>query len=1199
MSKICTNCAQELSDNATVCNMCGEQLSVINNNVPQSHEPSSRPLYEEPVEAPNHNDTYCKICGAKLNPNNAFCAKCGATVTAKKPIVSKPDTPPQNTQKKTKRIIIAFSAVVSAVVLLIAVYFGLSIFKKNDSTVNNTIDFEDVKFKNISGEAIKTADGVTYEDNNYLQLDEKYTDRKITDAQSAIDSLSDVADLLDISDVDNEFELKSQTSIGGINYYRLSQVYRGIPVYGQEIVVIADDDGMAEGLTSSYRTITNLDVSATISEYEAKEIAVAYITETWQSDDSVIEIVSVEQTFLCLVEEEQPLLSWMVSTQGLDESGMFFSYVIFVNAKNSEVIGIENRMYSTMEEIRPKGQLVTQKITVRKEGNTYTMCNFTLEDEREMSGHPVDLPVVVLEVNKGHKKDWADDVSEYTERVSWTEDKTPNPSAVDAFANVSFAAKFYRKVLGRNSWDNEGSATFVFVGLEYKPKVQNEDNGTWKYEWIGVNAYSGNGNISFYKPSFLNSFKQEYSAYLDIVAHEFTHNVFSSIVGSISSNNTEGDALNEAYADMMGKYVEDYLPGFSTDWIYGSGTPTERDLRKDISMDDYIFSGKDTQYENSKIISHTAYLMWNGGKETGEWERIKDTELLANLWYRALLIMHSNVTFSQCRSAVELEARIMVKKNELTQLQYNTVVKAFDTVGIKKEPTVVSGILKDEFNLTVLNYEGAPTNYYDLKLEYLGRTPLIKAEPVSIFEEKVRDYQYCIRINDYGYYLLTVSNYGSDNGVPISVYIQVRITDDDTVDELIIQTDSSRRFTVIPDSELYMEGTVADISEPEKEKLIKLLSFADPAGEMFRVSSTNNIDNEMFFAGILAGYTGYADYEYDFHSVTLPESLSFLDEANTYRINRMTMQSIIKGIYGREMNAPEKHERYYNGYFYFSHWDITHFGGVRHTVDEVYTLSNDYYRITGIAHRYDYGPDIDPIASEVYTAVVKKDTDATHDYYLVAIEYGESGTLEDINREIINAGNTGSSQDSQVDIYAIYDEYLTSKKWQLIDSFSNEMSIDDKTYIDLDSDGIDELLITASTGIDYGDSSASALLAIVNNEVVCSLSAWTLNTSGSQQEQLMIVVEDSSNKPFLAKKGFRNAWGDYGSTLVVYNFSNGTVSERRSFIEMSTGNIDEIKAETNLVYPSYDEYSIMFYMIDGDYVTDAHYKQEASFYVES
>ena len=110
-----------------------------------------------------------------------------------------------------------------------------------------------------------------------------------------------------------------------------------------------------------------------------------------------------------------------------------------------------------------------------------------------------------------------------------------------------------------------------------------------------------------------------------------------------------------------------------------------------------------------------------------------------------------------------------------------------------------------------------------------------------------------------------------------------------------------------------------------------------------------------------------------------------------YSVNSDFMQSLIEGIYGREMIAPEEHIRYYNGYFYFVHigdCEERFWFGYDYTVDSVYHIANEYYKIEGEAILYDYA-DGNWIETKKYSALVKKDSAATYGYYLLAQAYDD------------------------------------------------------------------------------------------------------------------------------------------------------------------------------------------------------------------
>lgn len=178
------------------------------------------------------------------------------------------------------------------------------------------------------------------------------------------------------------------------------------------------------------------------------------------------------------------------------------------------------------------------------------------------------------------------------------------------------------------------------------------------------------------------------------------------------------------------------------------------------------------------------------------------------------------------------------------------------------------------------------------------------------------------------------------------------------------------------------QGNIITLASGETEKLKELLSAADPAGTMFSFTSTDNIDDEMFFSGLISGRD---KQESDFPPVDLPDSFDRLDQF-LYRIENKTMQSTITGIYGREMISPQKHARYYDGYFYFDHWDLTHFNSPEYTIDEIYDLSNAYFKVLGtaICHEYATGNVLD---SKSFTVIVKQDPAAVHGYFLISQKY--------------------------------------------------------------------------------------------------------------------------------------------------------------------------------------------------------------------
>lgn len=644
-------------------------------------------------------------------------------------------------------------------------------------------------------------------DNTYIQIDEKYTDRKITDGDSAIASLIDVADILGLRNALEEFIVQTETVFNGNTYYRLAQVYEGIPVYGRDIVVIANENNDAEGLNSCYMPVVIKPAEPKLSAEDAEASAKKYIGEMIDSNDLLL---SVHESELMIYEET---LVWRINIFGYTGENEFFDYNLFIDAENGSLAYQHDRINYAMKSTEVKGQKEPHEILVDYNDylpDTYLMQNFDRSGEGAVLSRKA--WVIVNTVKKGYEKNWVNNFNQALSVVSWKDGENPNESAVDAYVNLTGTLQFYQSVLHRNSWDGEGANLFVVVGVPYKIISINDNEIKYNtFSQVFADAFSLGDEII----GFTSSVGAELSAYANVVAHEFTHKVVNMTAGLKANGTDEASALNEAYCDIFGIFAEYYISG-STEWIVNAMPPRNmKEPNKWHIADGFSFSGHPDHYSeydkngnsqnnegschyNSTIISHAAYLMWNGGENTGDWTRINDTEKLAKIWYGSLLIMHSNASFSQCRNAVELSARIMIKRGELTQAEYNTVVKAFDAVGINNATYQFSQTVKNIFDLIVYNFDGAPFNYYNLKIEeYVEdeKWPIVGSF-ITRSEQMIHDSIFRVKLSD-GRYKLTVSDFGPDKGTPVTIKITVMNSSEKATDKVEIYTDSCRNLTII------------------------------------------------------------------------------------------------------------------------------------------------------------------------------------------------------------------------------------------------------------------------------------------------------------------------------------------------------------------------------------------------------------------
>ncbi|MDO5477787.1 MAG: M4 family metallopeptidase, partial [Clostridia bacterium] len=193
--------------------------------------------------------------------------------------------------------------------------------------------------------------------------------------------------------------------------------------------------------------------------------------------------------------------------------------------------------------------------------------------------------------------------------------------------------------------------------------------------------------------------KVNYAESLDVVAHEFTHRVFASKSPELTKQyyGLTG-SINEAYSDIMGIFAEAQIKGNGVpDWIIGDmsveggkrnikdphaketaaswGDKYAKNPEYKVKYQDPKKSGRDyfiqgSIYENSTIISHAAFLMWDKG--------IKDISRLEKLWFNSMDGYDASSDFWDVRYNVLAKAQLM----GMTEDEIKIISDSFDEVGI-------------------------------------------------------------------------------------------------------------------------------------------------------------------------------------------------------------------------------------------------------------------------------------------------------------------------------------------------------------------------------------------------------------------------------------------------------------------------------------------------------------------------------------
>ncbi len=586
----------------------------------------------------------------------------------------------------------------------------------------------------------------------FTLLTEDFTDKTITDQTSALLALQDAADSVGIKDVAEEFkECKSDTVLGN-TYYRFSQEYEGIPVYGRDMIVAADENGKAVLLTGNYKDISSVKIDPKIEESEAialvqeKENANTEVMsnglviyslygyapevawELYTTTDAKAKCILISANNGKIISEESLLDSSQVICGGLDMNGK--SQNFFAEYENEKYILKDTRRDISIYDANG-GTLSTPGLAIKdsndneyrkKDGNWYDEDgnivqpegddNFSIivkDEEGQVIGEEGIL-MVELRVSEPFAK--IDAVT--SENQIWD-----NPKAVTLMSSLCKIYDYWENQFGRHSFDNMYGAINGVINDFKNGDTTNAQSFSDPNVPIAVISMGSNNSMSF-----------------EVIAHEFTHAVENTISALMGTG--EAGALKEAYGDIFAELIGASLNNGYCDWIYDGNRslidpPSGKDSLPKIyhdgerwvdTVDTSEANDRGGVHSNCTVVSHAAYLMASG-KNTAF--SPLSTDEIAELFYSTLYILPQDCSFSEFRALMECMARIQQTQGKLENSQALGVTAAFDAVQIPRllMPTA------HEFELDVYDYKGEPYEDYTLYLSYGSQEDTYSGSDVS------------------------------------------------------------------------------------------------------------------------------------------------------------------------------------------------------------------------------------------------------------------------------------------------------------------------------------------------------------------------------------------------------------------------------------------------------------------------------------
>ena len=599
-------------------------------------------------------------------------------------------------------------------------------------------------------------------------LTEGFTDRFVTDADSAIQAAADAAPVLGLQDAEEELAVQSINTVDDVTYYRMQQYYEGIPVYGRTLTLAAEESGAAVLLSSNYTSISGNSVIGSISPETAAQSLRDYFL-----DESVLYCEEPDESNLVYfdLDEEPARLAYLIR---VITSQCF--YDVILDAADGRVLlsdcllrSIDAEVVSEDGSVATTGWLTDYDIFELK-NNNYHISVFDVHEQNLF----VEAAETVSKRPK-EKDQLYSDLTEYGLSVLRSEDNRFNTDAVRLLDITKRISDYYREVLGDIGFDS------VHVGIHYS---------------VVKNACGGSESVDGKQQAIILIGTKTGTQSPGLIAHEYSHGVFhkiNDVSGTKYSFMTR--AINEAYSDIIGELIESEITGNDPDWcmrcdsislyrdmigseetkrFYSELNPEEQE--KYIYHADQYREGMDGHYA-STFLSHAAYLMWNGIDGT-ESKRI-GSHLLAKLWYRSLYLLHTDTTFEQFANAVILTAEQMQREGRLTPNQIRCITEAFHAVGLAEDmedPTEASYVTVNSQSTVLVSAPGQTGRFeyygnYQLTVETLNLGSRTASEYLTV--DVSDENGYALTLPE-GQYRLTVRD-NAENGSPNAFSKTVRV----------------------------------------------------------------------------------------------------------------------------------------------------------------------------------------------------------------------------------------------------------------------------------------------------------------------------------------------------------------------------------------------------------------------------------------
>ncbi len=478
----------------------------------------------------------------------------------------------------------------------------------------------DAKAKVVWDETQSTPVFITGEN---LYPKSKIQAKKASQADVAKAFLTENAQLLQIKDPATEFQIKkTEKDDLGYTHIRMDQYYKGIKVWGSDVIVHLHQEGV-EGFNGRYYATpkevkTNPSISAETAFTKVEEhfelhpeLAKHAMMHGHHGHDHSAEEVQAHQAaieeykYILNVDLPEPQLLFLPSEDGKKMDlvwhvnympDLVHRYEYFIDAQSGEVL---KSLYATCtlvgKEVGRGTDLNGQSRTLNlyKEDNFYFMIDATrpmYNASKSSIPHDPVGAILTLDLFNNPLSRLQSDLSH-----SISQDKNDwrgKEANVSAHFNAGLCYEYFKNTFGRESLDGIGGTINSIVNIS-ESDGSSMENAFWNGYFMGY----GNGGTAF----------EPLAGALDVAGHEMSHGVIQNTANLVYQ--FQPGALNESFADVFGVMLD------REDWKLG----------EDIVNRTYFSSGALRDMQNPNNGESTGHYAWQP-KHMNEYQRMASNE---------------------------------------------------------------------------------------------------------------------------------------------------------------------------------------------------------------------------------------------------------------------------------------------------------------------------------------------------------------------------------------------------------------------------------------------------------------------------------------------------------------------------------------------------------------------------------------------